>query len=120
MAVCLGLPKPSDWHEIALLVVKPKSKIISTVVPLIDNDFPAADENRSKKSPEIVKKFEKTVDDHLGGTPTGKRKFVRLSLRRIARRTGNVSTSAPINGNVVGIYSWDDNTNRIEGVCEVE
>ena len=46
-----------------------------------------------KKSPEKVQAFETLVAAETGGTPTGKRKLVRLSVRKIERRVGICRTT---------------------------
>jgi hypothetical protein len=67
-----------------------------------------------KKSPEVVQRFEKAIGNHVGGTPTGTRQFVRMSLRWIAQ-TVNVSHSTVHKWLRQRKYSLRSNVKRLSG-----
>jgi len=115
MAASNGLPMPSDSNGPVSREEKPKSKTDSKDVPSTDNDCLAADANRLKKNPEIVQVFEKIVAEETGGTPTGRRKFVRLSWRTIARRTGCISATTAGRWLRKRKFSLRSNVKRLSG-----
>ncbi len=61
------------------------------ILPKVVSDDQGQGGPVSKKTSEIGQEIVRIADEHRGGDPMGKRKYVRLSLRTIAKRVGNVS-----------------------------
>lgn len=85
------------WHRSRALTSKPFDADAGTSTVILPSAQRDGSENRAvddrplKKTPGIHEEVKNVADEHRGGDPMGKRKYVQCSLRTIAERVGKIS-----------------------------